>query len=275
MKKKILLTGANGFVGIQILKNLLLKDVELTVIIRSQSVKKFKKSKKIKKIIESSDMFSESIEWWKSKCKGIDIVIHSAWYVKPPNYQSSEKNLDCLIGTLKMAEGCIKAGVKKFVGIGSCAEYDYSQGLMSIDTILNPTSLYAKSKVSTFLTLSNWFKGSSITFCWCRLFYLYGEGEHPSRLYPSIIKNLSLNQQVPLTEGSQVRDFLNVKEAGLMIADIALSFKDGAINICSGKPITIREFAEKIANKFGRIHLLKFGEIVSNEFDPPYIVGKK
>ena len=62
MKKKILLTGANGFVGIQILKNLLLKDVELTVIIRSQSVKKFKKSKKIKKIIESSDMFSESIE---------------------------------------------------------------------------------------------------------------------------------------------------------------------------------------------------------------------
>ena len=100
----------------------------------------------------------------------------------------------------------------------------------------------------------------SIEFSWCRLFYLYGEGEDERRLIPYIHKKISNGDSVDLTEGNQIRDFLDVSIAAKIIANIAISNKQGVINVCSGTPITIREIAEGIADQYGRRDLLKFGK---------------
>jgi dTDP-6-deoxy-L-talose 4-dehydrogenase (NAD+) len=58
-----------------------------------------------------------------------------------------------------------------------------------------------------------------------------------------------------------------------MIVDVAMGNRAGAINICSGIPITVRILAEQIADEYGRRDLLKFGARPDNLVDPPRVVG--
>ena len=60
-----------------------------------------------------------------------------------------------------------------------------------------------------------------------------------------------------------------------MIADAALGTSRGPLNICSGVPVSLREFAERIADGYGRRDLLRFGARADNAFDPPRIVGAR
>jgi dTDP-6-deoxy-L-talose 4-dehydrogenase (NAD+) len=182
-------------------------------------------------------------------------------------------NLACLTGTLDLAQAFAAVGGKRFVGVGTCAEYDSSEGQMTTDTPLAPSTLYAACKASAFQVLRFFLGAGGMGFAWCRLFYLYGEGENERRLVPYIRRQLEAGQEVLLTRGDQVRDFLDVKDAARMIADVALGQQQGAVNICSGEAVTVRHLAERIADEYGRRDLLRFGARPENIFDPPRVVG--
>lgn len=272
MKKRILLTGATGFVGRQILTALLKADVELRLVIRTGHESRLPQSGGAE-IVYTADLFNESADWWAEVCGGVDVVIHAAWYAEPGVYMQSPKNLDCLSGTLSLAVGCIQADVKRFVGIGSCSEYDMSIGRLSIDTPLRPTTPYAGAKAAAFLALSTLLPQLGIGFVWARLFYLYGEGEDGRRLVPYLRARLSAGEPAELTSGTQIRDYLDVEVAGTQIAELALGKMLGPVNVCSGQAQTVRELAEKIADEYGRRDLLRFGARTDNPFDPPCVVG--
>ncbi|MBU3671730.1 MAG: hypothetical protein FGM43_04210 [Sinobacteraceae bacterium] len=80
-------------------------------------------------------------------------------------------------------------------------------------------------------------------------------------------------QPALLTSAQQIRDYLDVKEAAKLVVRTALGGTQGAVNVCSGIPITVREFAERIAAECGRPDLLRFGTRPDNAFDPPYVAG--
>jgi dTDP-6-deoxy-L-talose 4-dehydrogenase (NAD+) len=273
MTRSILLTGATGFVGRQVLKALAHRDVNIRLVVREGKAIQFKQTDRIESVQTVSDLFSETEAWWKETCNGIDTVVHVAWYAEPGQYLQSPKNLGCLSGTLALAKACVASGVRRFVGVGTCFEYDLSQGYLSIDTPVKPTTPYAAAKAAAFFSLSQYFAAANVEFAWCRLFYLYGEGEDRRRLVPYLRAKLSKGEVAQLTSGNQVRDFLDVQDAGRMIADIALSKRQGAVNVCSGKGITVRELAEHIADEYGRRDLLRFGERPDNLVDPPCVVG--
>jgi dTDP-6-deoxy-L-talose 4-dehydrogenase (NAD+) len=105
------------------------------------------------------------------------------------------------------------------------------------------------------------------------LFYLHGEGEDDRRLVPYLRSKLAAGEPANLTNGSQVRDFLDVREAGRLIAGIALANKQGPANVCSGVPITVRQLAEQIADEYGRRDLLAFGARLDDPLEPPCVVG--
>jgi dTDP-6-deoxy-L-talose 4-dehydrogenase (NAD+) len=273
MNRKFLLTGATGFVGRQVLRNLLKNQIAVRAIVRKNKEIFFKDQNPKIELITTNDLFKESVDWWAEQCKGIDTIIHVAWYAEPQKYLQSIKNIDCLKGSLNLAKGAIKSGIRRFVAIGTCFEYDLSAGDLSINTPLKPLTLYSKSKVRLYTLLSRLLPAKSIEFSWCRLFYLYGEGEDERKLVAYLHKKLSKNQIVELTSGKQIRDFLDVSEAGRMIVDLAISKQQGPINICSGIPVTIRQLAEKIADEYGCRDLLKFGAKPDNLIDPPRIVG--
>lgn len=269
----ILLTGATGFVGRQTLRGLLAQNATVRLVVRNQGQDFPSRHKSIEKLITTPDMFAEDANWWESTCKDIDTVIHVAWYAEPGQYLQSPKNLECLTGTLELAKGAIRAGVRRFVGVGTCFEYDLTGGLLSTDTPLRPLTPYASAKAAAFMALSQCLPSQGIEFAWCRLFYMYGEGEDARRLVPYLRERLAAGQPVELSSGTQVRDFMDVHKAAEMIVETALSELQGSINICSGVPITVRQMAEKIADEYGRRDLLKFGARPDNPFDPACVIG--
>jgi len=272
---KVLVTGATGFVGKQVLKVLQNNKFDITLVVRTGWKNKVNDQKGITASFETADLFSESEEWWSTACKNIDIVMHIAWYAEPGKYLLSDKNIDCLLGTLNLVKGAVAAGVRRVVGVGTCFEYDLSCGMLSIDTELKPATPYAAAKAATYLSLSQYLLQHNIEFAWCRLFYLYGEGEDERRLVPYIRSRLENDQIAELTSGHQIRDYMDVSEAGQMIVDVALSTAYDAVNICSGIPITVRQLAEQIADEYGKRELLKFGVHPDNLVDPVCVVGVK
>jgi nucleoside-diphosphate-sugar epimerase len=273
MSGLILLTGATGFVGRQVYKSLLNLGIKVRVVLRDGKAAEIESSEHLESIVVTKDLFSENDLWWARVCNGVDIVIHVAWYAEPGKYLDSPKNLDCLTGTLALAKGAAQAKVRRFVGIGTCFEYDLTDGYLSINTPLKPLTPYAAAKTAAFMTLLQWMPSQEMEFAWCRLFYLYGEGEDQRRFLPYLRAKLAKGEVAELSSGEQVRDYLDVREAGKMISDLALSDATGSVNICSEIPVTIRQLAELVADEYGRRDLLHFGAKRISGLDPSCVVG--
>ena len=90
---------------------------------------------------------------------------------------------------------------------------------------------------------------------------------------PYLRARLNAGKPAELTSGEQIRDFLDVAEAGRLIAEVALGSTQGPINICSGIPIKVRQLAEQIAAEYGRTDLLQFGARPDNLAESPRVVG--
>jgi nucleoside-diphosphate-sugar epimerase len=269
----ILVTGATGFVGRQVVRELAKRNCKLRLIVREGSQRLVTPSPAIEKIIGTADLWSESAAWFADACQGVDTVIHIAWYAELGRYLQSLINSECLAGTLRLAQGATRAKVRRFAGIGTCFEYDFSAGYLSTATPLRPSTPYAVAKVEALKALSKMLPQKGIEFVWCRLFYLYGEGENKRRFVPYLRAKLAAGEVAELTSGTQIRDYLDVREAARRVVAAALGKVQGPLNICSGVPVTIRTLAESIADEYGRRDLLRFGARADNLVDPPCIVG--
>jgi nucleoside-diphosphate-sugar epimerase len=267
----VLLTGATGFVGRQIHQHLVRQGHDVRVALRMGSAPKLELP--AQHIIETDDLFARDASWWAEACRGVDAVVHSAWYIKHGLYLDAAENAACVSGSFALAQGAAEAGVRHFVGIGTCMEYRLPGERLTIESELSPTNFYAACKLSVFHMLSQWLAARDTVFSWCRLFYLHGEGEDPRRLAAYVHRQMEAGEPARLSAGTQLRDFLDVAEAGAMIAGVIDTGQPGAINICSGRAVTIRAFAERIADVYGRRDLLEFGAAPPRPSDPAAVVG--
>lgn len=273
MAKTILLTGATGFVGRQIHRKLLANGHTVVAVVRPGSESKLIHQNSSTRLVRVDDVFAQSPEWWQAQCQGIDAIIHAAWYVEAGKYLDSPRNFQCLAGSLVLAQGACDAGVQHFIGVGTCMEYQLPSDHLTIDAPLQPKTVYAAAKLSAYHLLSAFFATRETVFSWCRIFYLFGENEHPARLVPYVRDRLSKGEIAKLSKGTQLRDFLDVRRAGEMIADVVETAQTGPINICSGAAVTIRALVEQIADEYGRRDLLEFGTAEIHPADPLAVVG--
>ena len=167
--------------------------------------------------------------------------------------------------------------VNYFVGLGTCFEYDFSYAnkTLSTSTPLNPKSPYTLAKVSLLNALKILEKTSDFKFAWCRVFYVYGDGEDERRLFPYIHKMLKNSEKVYIKNGELLRDYIDVKEAGKLIAEIAFNNFYGEYNICSGKGRKIKNIAMEIGELYNKKELIIFNEAKEKDDSPAKIVGKR
>jgi nucleoside-diphosphate-sugar epimerase len=269
---RILVTGATGFIGAQVVRALIDEGYALRLLVRPGKLDRLPQSDSLE-VIQENDLFEASFDSMCHWTKGVDTIIHVAWYAEPGVCLTSDLNSDCLLGSVRLAKAAIASNVRRFVGVGSCFEYRFLQSPLDVDSPLDPKTPYAMAKVATFYGIQGLLGPHQTSFAWCRPFYLYGEGEHPKRLVPYLHQQLAMGQPVDLTSGNQVRDFIDVREAGRQIAQISLSDRQGPQNICTGKGITVRQLAMDVAEQYGRPDLLRFGARPDNLTDPPFVVG--
>jgi nucleoside-diphosphate-sugar epimerase len=273
MKRKILLTGASGFVGRQIARSLVAAGHRPRLVLRPGGLVRTGLDAASADVIETLDLFAEGADWWSVAVEDVDTVIHAAWYVEPGQYLDSTENIRCVEGSLQLADAAARGGVRHFIGIGTCFEYRLPNDHITADAELGPVTLYAAAKLALLHMLEKRFAGTATALAWARLFYLFGAGEHPARLYPMLHRKLAAGEPVSLSSGDKIRDFLDVADAGRLIAGLAETGQAGVVNICSGRPVTIREIAEAIADRYGRRDLLTFGTATVHPRDPMAVVG--
>lgn len=189
-------------------------------------------------------------------------VVHLAWTVEHGAFWSSPANLDWCAATLRLARACADAGTARFVGVGTCVEYDWSDGGVRDRTeedALRPATLYGTAKASTCAVLDAFFRGAGAAFAWARLFHLFGPGEDPRRLVGSLLAALAAGQPAQLASGRPVRDLLATQDAGAALAALALSDVAGPVNVASGEAVSIADLALELARIAGRADLLRLG----------------
>jgi nucleoside-diphosphate-sugar epimerase len=268
---KILLTGATGFIGCHAARALLARGHEVRVAVREGSG-----TSRIREILPSLErvtcnLWSATPAELEALCEGVELVLHTAWYAVPGQYLSAHENLECTAGTLRLIEAAADARVRRFVGVGTCFEYEFTEHPLAESSPVAPQSLYAASKLAARFQGEQLARNLGLSFAWARLFYLYGPYEDERRLVPAVIRAFLRGQPADITSGRAVRDFLHAADVGRALVAIAESPLTGVVNVGSGAPVTIRTIVETLEKLTGQQGLARFGARPDNPTDPPYV----
>lgn len=202
-------------------------------------------------------------------------LLHLAWYVEHGRFWTAPENELWVSATVSLVGAFADAGGRRAVLAGTCAEYDWSLGWCDErETPLAPRSLYAQCKDRTRAKVEALCAQRGVEFAWGRIFHLYGPGEHPQRLVASVIRALLAGEEARCTSGVQQRDFLHVADVAGAFVALLDSPVTGAVNIASGVPVTLAEVVKQIARQIGREDLLRLGALPDRPDDPPALLAR-
>jgi len=206
-----------------------------------------------------------------------EVLVHLAWETTQGEFWDAPVNLEWTAATLQLARAFAAAGGRRFVGVGSCAEYSWESlrdgDVLDESSARAPFTLYGAAKNACFELLSRFLAREGISFAWGRLFLPYGPGDRRPTLMRELIRALLAGKPALSTTGDQVRDFIYVEDAANAIAALAGVSASGAFNIATGVGTSVADAALRIATEAGRPDLLRVGALARRERDPAWLVG--
>jgi nucleoside-diphosphate-sugar epimerase len=272
--KKVLVTGATGFIGNYVIKELLKHNVE--VIATSSNKEKAKQQlwfDEVKYVEFNFNLLDPSTNYFLYFNEP-DISIHLAWEGLT-NYKSSfhlEKNLPKHKTFLK---NLIEHGLKDLTVTGTCLEYGLQEGCLKEEMETSPSTPYAIAKDELRVYLQQLQEQYPFTFKWVRLFYMYGKGQNPNSLLSQLDRALKNGETVfNMSGGAQTRDYLPITVVAENIVRIALQIKtEGIINCCSGVGITVNKFVQDYLKSINKTIKLNLGYYPYTDYEPMHFWG--
>lgn len=269
-KKKILVTGAGGYMGNGIVKQLL--DWKYEVIATDIKIDHIDK----RAIVIKSNLFEEEDPY--NKFFQPDTVLHLSW--RDGFKHNSLAHIEDLSDHFKFIVKMYESGVKNISVMGTMHEVGYYEGAINENTPTNPLSLYGIAKDTLRKSLILYYnkhveEDRDATFKWLRGYYIVGNVTHGNSIFTKIREAEDRGEaEFPFTTGKNKYDFLNYDEFCTQVAAaVAQNDVNGIINCCSGKPLSLSERVEQFIKENGFKIKLKYGAFPDRAYDSPAVWG--
>jgi nucleoside-diphosphate-sugar epimerase len=275
--KRVLVTGAGGFIGRSSIAPLLSLGFEVHAVL-SASAARVGFVAPPAAMTHRADLLNASQVDELFRRVAPTHLLHFAWIATPGIYWHSPDNFRWLTASQHLLRAfCARGGVRAVMA-GSCVEYDWSKAAVCdefssplVDPSTAPTP-YAAAKVALQKAAAQFAAEEQLSNAWGRIFFQFGPHEHPDRLVPSVIRALLTNEAALCTHGRQIRSFLHVADVGAAFAHLLDSDIQGPVNIGSDERIAVADLVHRIALEIGRPDLVRLGARSTATDEPPLLV---
>lgn len=268
--KKVLLTGATGFIGHHCLEPLKARDYEVHAV----------SSKPMKSGANGVYWHQANLlEPGAAKAQLAEVkpthLLHLAWFVVPGKLITAPENFAWVRASMELVQEFAAQGGKRLTVCGSGYEYDWNYGYCSEKlTPAVPNTVYGSCKQALNVLVQSFAAQNALSAAWGRVFFLYGPNEHPQRLVSSVILSLLKGEPAKCSHGRQIRDYMHVQDVADGIVALLDSEVTGSVNVSSGQATTLREIVLTVGRVLEKPELIQLGAIPARANDTPLVVGE-
>ncbi len=266
---KILVTGATGFVGNHVI-NYLLDQSQHTIIATSRDTERAATFDWFERVTYVPFTIGEEIpKNIRAFFHQPDLCIHLAWDGLP-DFRSEAHQTTIYQNHKAFLSALIRDGLLKLSVTGTCLEYGMVEGELHETLPAHPTLSYPIGKNKLRESLEKLQNEQHFELDWIRLFYMYGQGQHPKSILAQLAQHIAEKKPVfNMSQGDQLRDYLPVEKIAEGIAKLALLNKgNGIINCCSGQPITIKKLVTDFIETHQAQMALNLGYYPYPDYEP-------
>ena len=241
--KTILVTGASGSVGRHILPRLVSQGYNVHALERGA---KNRVAHHPAINWQSGNLLNGDIEELLAKLKPTH-CLHLAWVsTEHATFWTSPENWDWVEATSRLCRAFYACGGHRFVGVGTCAEYEWKNECLSeLTTAMKPASLYGQAKYQAFKEISHYAEKNACSYVWARLFYLITPDEPARKFIPTVIQKILMGQSSIYCANHQY-DFIRIDDVVAALCKLLDSADCGPVNIATGKAHSLKEVAEAL-----------------------------
>lgn len=265
--KKILVTGANGYIGRHVVKRLL--DVGFQVI--ACDVKFLNLDSRAQQI--EFDILGGMSDQLFDELGCPDVCLHMAW--RDGFVHNSKNHILDLSAHYRFLTSLIDRGLKQLAVMGTMHEVGYWEGMIDENTPCNPISLYGISKDTLRKSIYQYAISNNCICQWLRGFYILGDDVNNHSIFSKLIQAGSEGKRsFPFTTGKTKYDFISVDDlADQIVRTVAQTEISGIINCCSGTPVSLADRVERFIKENHLNIKLEYGAFPDRAYDSPIIYG--
>lgn len=277
---RVLVTGANGFIGRWSVPPLRTAGFEVHALVSGKSTRAIPAELEGAEV-HTADLFDPMAVDALLAALRPTHLLHFAWIATPGIYWTSAENTRWLDAGRHLLDSFCSNGGARAVMAGSCAEYDWARESICCEATgalagesegAAPAAPYAACKIAMQKHLQSFGRSHGLSTAWGRIFLSYGPNEYRDRLVPSVICNLLSNREAWCTHGRQIRAFMHVADVGSAFAALLHSGLEGPVNIGSQERISIAALIDCIAAQIGRADLVRLGAKPAAAAEPAMLV---
>jgi nucleoside-diphosphate-sugar epimerase len=260
--KRVLVTGATGFIGAAVARLLVDQGYDVAALVRpsSDGWRLGDYSARIRFIcgrIDEPDSYRAAI-----KAFAADTVMHLAWQGVAKLHRNDPSQVHVNVcGSADFFYAACDAGCETFIGAGSQAEYGPMTSQVDEASPTRPSTLYGAAKLATYVLLSQMAASRDVRFAWLRIFSVYGPHDDEGTLISSLIRDFLAGRRPAVTTADQLWDFLYVDDAALAFLAVAKSSAAGVFNIGSGNAPPLCDTITRIRDSIDPRLSVGFGEV--------------
>lgn len=265
--KTILVTGANGYIGRHVVKELLNKGNKVIACdIHTEEVDE--RAVKLKfNLFDLPD--GNLFDFLGSP----DVCLHMAW--RNGFVHNADTQMGDLSAHYNFLTRLVKDGLRQLAVMGTMHEVGYWEGAIDENTPCNPLSMYGIAKDSLRRSMTLYCKNNNCILQWLRCYYILGDDRKNNSIFCKLLNAAEEGKKTfPFTSGKNQYDFIEVDKLACLLSSAVLQDKvNGIINCCTGKPMSLGNRVEQFIRENHLNISLDYGAYPDRAYDSPCEYG--